>query len=109
MYLVMTKEKPNQGEIVLSRQVLNALQAIHSYDGESTQRIKDNLLKEDKNCVVVSADSRFMYFVGKGKPFSLDEVYILENNQLTRLRDTTIRILREGHNLMKLYESGEFH
>lgn len=106
MFLVMTKEKPTPLIHVTMRETLKTNLPKNSYDGESTCTIKKNLLNEVDNCVIVSADSRLLSFVHK--IFSLDNVYILKNDKLVKLKDATIRELRPAHNLMKLYDAGEF-
>jgi len=106
MFLVMTSEKPTRLIRVAMREILKTKLPINSYDGESTCTIKKNLLNEVDDCVIVSADSRLLTFVHK--IFSLDNVYILKDDKLVKLKDTTIRELRPAHNLMKLYDAGEF-
>lgn len=107
MYLVMTREKPTPLLELDIRMILNEGACANSYDGESTNTIKSRLLKEtDPDCVIVTADSRLLYFVND--IFALDNVYVYDNGHFTKLKETTKRELRPAHNLMKLYEAGEF-
>lgn len=107
MYLIMTKEKPNPIVQLEIRRILNVPATEGSYDGESTQTIQSNLQKEDDDCAVITADNRFLKFVGTS--FSLENIYIYQDKKLIPLIDVTIRTLRPGHNLMNIYESGEFN
>lgn len=80
----------------------------NDYGGESSRGINNLLKLENPNTLLITADSRLLGFVAEGR-FELSNVYIMKNKQFYKLQETTKRILREGHNLMKLYESGEFN
>lgn len=106
MYLVMTEEKPLVNEKVKIEMLLKGKMAQHPYSGQSTATIKRNLEKEAKDTVIVTADSRLLGFVHTH--FDISQIYIYQNGSLIQLTDTDHRILRQGHNLMKLYEAGAF-
>ena len=106
--LVMTKEKPNPFTDLDVRSILNISAASYCYDGESTGKIREKLLKENADdCVILTADSRLLKFVHD--IFSLDDVYVFNDNKLNKLSQLTPRQLRPSHNLMNLYEAGEFY
>lgn len=69
--------------------------------------IKNNLKQENNNSVLITADSRLLTFVNEH--FLIENVYIFNEGQLKNISETTIRILRPAHNLMKMYEAGSFH
>lgn len=106
MYLVLTKEKPLVNEKVKIEMLLKGKMAQYPYSGQSTKTIKQNLDKEARETVIVTADSRLLNFVHTH--FDISQVYLFENGVLVQLTDTDHRILRQGHNLMKLYEAGAF-
>lgn len=106
MYLVMTEEKPSPHLKLNITSLLKGQLATESYYGESTGTIKGNLEREPGDAVIVSADSRLLNFVHTH--FDLSQVYIYRNGNLFQLTDTDHRTLRQGHNLMKLYEAGAF-
>jgi hypothetical protein len=106
--LVLTKEKPTPFVDQDIRGILNTSAASEFYDGESTGRIREKLLKENADdCVIVTADSRLLKFVHD--IFLLEDVYIFNDNKLNKLSQLTPRQLRPSHNLMNLYEAGEFY
>lgn len=78
------------------------------YDGCSNEEIKSQLLQEKDDITVVSADSRMMRYAREGSIFNHENVFIYRNGVFKNVKDTTDRQLRLGHNMMKLYESGEF-
>lgn len=106
MYLVMVNEKPT-GYVNKEVTGLNSWGfAQHNYQGESTRRIKENLETEAEDSVIVTADSRLLKF--SPSTFQLDNVFIYDNKRLVKLKEATKRNLRDGHDLMKLYDAGEF-
>lgn len=106
MYLVMTEEKPLVKEKLEIARLLKGKAALDNYSGQSTATIKRNLEKEAKESVIVTADSRLLGFVHTH--FDISQIFIYQNGNLVQLTDTDHRILRQGHNLMKLYEAGAF-
>lgn len=76
------------------------------YNGKSTTEILEQLDKEAKDVIVVTADSRFLLF--NQRRFDIDDVYIYADGKLKPIRECTRRILRVGHHLFKLYETNEF-
>jgi hypothetical protein len=106
MYLVLTKEKPDKWMEILIRKNLKADSPKNSYDGEATNTIQKKLLEENIDCAIVTADSRFLRFANK--VFLMNDIYIFNDGQLEKLTKTTNRKLRSGHNLVNLYEAGEF-
>ena len=107
MYLVMSKEKPSPLDEFEARKVFQAYATSHSYEGEPTRIIKENLLKEESDTLVITADSRLLMFVPLIVP--IENVYLYERGKpLRKIQDCTQRQLRVGHNMMKLFEAGEF-
>lgn len=76
------------------------------YDGETREGIKTLLQKEPDNTVIVTADSRLLSFVHTN--ILLSRVYLTDGEQVLKLTNCTQRVLRQGHNLMKLFDAGEF-
>ena len=74
----------------------------------STKEIENQLQQENEGVTVVSADSRMMRYARDDSYFKHEDVYIYRKGEFKNVKDTTIRQLRLGHNMMKLYESGEF-
>lgn len=109
MKLVITDRKLTEIERQMLAEQLNCELTSINYDGLSTNEIKTQLSyeKEMGDTVVISADTRFLKFVND-KYFDTNSVYIYNNFKYKAIKDSTKRILREGHDLMKLYESGEF-
>lgn len=107
MYLVMTNEKPSALDEFEARKVFQAYATAQSYAGEPTDTIRENLLKEDANTLVITADSRLLLFVPTIIP--VENVYLYERgNPLRNIQSCTKRKLRAGHNMMKLFDSKEF-
>lgn len=107
MYVVMVEERPTPELKLEISQKLQTTLAKSNYDGESRRTIKDHLLNEnDRNCVVVTADSRLLMFVHDLIP--MENVYICLNGKLMHIQETTRKELRPAHNLMKMYEASCF-
>lgn len=109
MYLVMTDEKPTMEQKFKAMTHLQGVLAQYNYDGESTATIRKNLAKEILGTVIMTADSRLLNFAHV--TFGLSNVYIFRDGTLVPISEATprmLRTLRHGHNLMKLYEAGEF-
>lgn len=101
--LIMTKKFMCESErIVIANQFGKTLSR-YDYDGLSIQEIKENLSKE-RNTVIVTADSRFLDI----NFFDIDSIYLYREGEIKPIRECTARKLRVGHNLYKLYNSGEF-
>lgn len=108
MKLIMTKCCYNtKGKLQIANQ-LNGKLSAYEYDGLSTKEIEHTLKMEEGDIIIVTADSRFMRYVREDSLFKLEDVFIYREGELRLLKETTKRILRYGHNMMKLYESGEF-
>lgn len=105
-YLVMTEGKPSPSDVIRVASLLGATMALNNYNGESTARIKEQLAGEPEGTVIVSADSRMLKFVNQ--EFQLKDSYIFNGEMLIPLEQATKRILKKSHNLMNLYEAGEF-
>ena len=99
---VSTKEKYSLA------QSLGGKLAEFEYDGCSTKEIEEQLQQENEDVTVVSADSRMMRYARGGSFFKHEDVFIYRKSEFKNVKDTTKRQLRLGHNMMKLYESGEF-
>lgn len=95
--LQVVKEKTGESRLTLSS--LN-------YDGETRDGIADLLSKEGNDTVIVTADSRLLTFVHT--KILLSRVYLTDGEQVLKLTNCTRRVLRQGHNLMKLFDAGEF-
>lgn len=108
MKLVMTNHWCNTRSKWEIAKQLNGVLAAFEYDGLATKEIEDALNDEEKDVIIVTADSRFMRYVREDSYFKIEDTYIYNDGKIKRLQDTTKRILRYGHNLMKLYESDEF-
>ena len=108
MKLIMVEKYINVKERYFLSQLLDGKLAEFEYDGCSTKEIEEQLKQEDEQSVVVSADSRMMKYAREDSFFPHDNVFIYRNGNLKNVSDTTKRQLRLGHNMMKLYESGEF-
>lgn len=107
MYLVMMKEKPTPFDEFEARKVFQAYATTQSYSGEPTDIIRENLLKEEADTLVITADSRLLKFVPSIVP--IENVYLYESGKALRsIQSCTKRELRAGHNMMKLFDSGEF-
>lgn len=116
MKLVVTNKKLSESIIHNIACRIKNNYCLYDVDGLSTNEIKemlDHIKDEDfENAVIITADTRLLKFVNKY--FLIRDVYVFElnngdmNMELKLIQDTTIRILRVGHNLMNLYESGEF-
>lgn len=108
MYVVMVEERPTpELKLEISQRLQTSL-AKENYDGESTRTIRDRLLNEkDRNCVVVTADSRLLMFVHD--IFGIENSYVCLNGKVMRLQETTRRQLRNAHNFMKMYEANAFN
>lgn len=91
------KEKTGESRLTLSTA---------DYDGETRKAIETLLTKEGQNTVIVTADSRLLSFVHKH--ILLNRVYLADGEQVLTLKNCTQRVLRQGHNLMKLFDAGEF-
>lgn len=108
MKLVMTDHWCNtRSKLEIAKQ-LNGVLAEFEYDGLATKEIVDALNDEEKDVIIVTADSRFMRYVREGSYFKIEDTFIYSNGKFKCLQDTTKRILRYGHNMMSLYESDEF-
>lgn len=109
MKLVITDRKLTKIERQMLAEQLNSELTSINYDGMSTNEIRIQLSYEKSmgNTIVISADTRLLRFVND-KYFDIDDVYIYNDHDYKTIGDSTKRILREGHDLMKLYESGEF-
>lgn len=73
-------------------------------DGCAFDQIKKVLAVQDG--VYVTTDERVLLLVPT--IISLDNVYLYQSVNIMPLRECTQRILRNGHNIFKLYLSGEF-
>ena len=87
---------------------INSKLSEFEYDGRSTKEIEEQLRQENEDIAVISADSRMMRYAREDSFFKHEDVYICRENELKKVQDTTKRQLRFGHNMMKLYEGGEF-
>lgn len=105
--LVMTLEKPSALDVVRAVRLLHGTMPTQKYQGESMAKIKENLANEPDEAVIVTADSRLLKFVNE--EFQLRDVHIFNGEMLIPLEQATKRVLRPAHNLMNLYEAGEFH
>lgn len=70
----------------------------------------DNLNKNRKDCVIyTNSIFAFSNRYAWNEKLQLPEIYIRDRNGVfTNITQLTNRILREGHNLAKLYVGGEF-
>lgn len=109
MKLVITDRKLTKIERQLLAEQLGSELTSINYDGMSTSEIRKQLSYEKLmgDTVVISADTRFLKFVND-EYFDIDNVYIYNEFKCKAIKDSTKRILRDGHDLVRLYESGEF-
>ena len=72
--------------------------------------VLDNLLRNHKDCVIyTNSIFAFSNHYAWNEKLQLPEIYIRDRNGIfTNITNFTNRILREGHNLAKLYVGGEF-
>lgn len=108
MKLIMVNKYINTKSKYLLAQQLGGKLAEFEYDGCSTKEIEHQLQLENEDVVVVSADSRMMRYAREDSFFKHEDVFIHRNREFKNVTETTKRQLRLGHNMMKLYESGEF-
>lgn len=108
MKLIMVERYVSTRNKHLLAQRLDGKLAEFEYDGCSNEEIEEQLAQEQEHVIIVSADSRMMRYAREGSFFKLRDVFIYRNGEFKFVKDTTIRQLRVGHNMMKLYESGEF-
>jgi len=103
-YLIMTNKYLGVNSRMDLADIIDKDLACNDYDGLPTDEIKKLLKQEMDNTVVVSADSRMLDI----RMFHIDNIYIYNGEAIKPIRECTRRILRAGHNLYKLYNSGEF-
>ena len=73
--------------------------------------VLDDLLRNHKDCVIyTNSIFAFSNRYAWNEKLQLPEIYIRDNEHgvFTNITNFTNRILREGHNLAKLYVGGEF-
>ena len=98
--LVNTKLLPKKPDFVI-----NAADGVNA-----CINMLDNLNKNRKDCVIyTNSIFAFSNRYAWNEKLQLPEIYIRDRNgAFTNITQLTNRILREGHNLAKLYVGGEF-
>lgn len=108
MKLVMVEKYISTKDKYSLAQLLCGKLAEFEYDGCSNKEIEEQLKQESDSVIVVSADSRMIRYAREGSFFKHEDVFIYRKGEFRNVQDTTKRILRLGHSMMRLYESGEF-
>ncbi|MFW7433821.1 AAA family ATPase [Vagococcus carniphilus] len=86
-----------------------SLLLIDEFDANYHHLTSENVIKKiisesDHQILVTTHNTDIM----TNKLFRPDSIFLLDNNKFIPVKDATTRELREGHNLEKLYQNGDF-
>lgn len=106
MKLIIVDEKINIEHILLhDRKTKNSKISKNNYDGLSTLEIYMLLINEDKDCLIITADSRFLLFQDF---IGIDNIYISYNLKIKNIRECITKEIKNRNNVFRMYEAGAF-
>jgi len=104
--LIIVDEKSNIEHIVsYNRKIKNEKISKNNYDGLSTLEIHVLLINEDQDCLIITADSRFLLFQDF---IGIDNIYISYNLKVKNIRDCITKEIKNRNNVFRMYEAGAF-